>query len=218
MMHDIPPRRSRLTPPRYDRRRSRGFTLIEVMLAIGIMLIGLVGIVSMQRISVDSNRHAKNLAMANRIAQTAMEMLIAASLAWNANAVLVNTVFLTNVPNVNPAPWQTFGSNTGIISYDALGNQLLGTNANSVFCINYRLNDMMVMPLQAGAPAPVANGNLILMRAEVRAYWRRNDFATTVGNPDPLDAVGYCGLENAADAEGGHHVVRLNSAISRQLQ
>ena len=217
MMRDT---QSRPSPPLYSGRRcrSRGFTLIEVMLAIGIMLIGLVGIVSMQRISVDSNRHAKNLAMANRIAQSAMEMLIADSLAWDAQSLLSNTVYLTNVTDVNPGPWLTFDSNTGVISYDALGDRLVGTSAGSVYCINYRVNPMMVLPIQPNDPPPVENGNLILMRAEVRAYWRRKDFATSEGNAHPLDAVGYCGLENAPDAESGHHIVRLPSAIARQLQ
>ena len=52
------------------RRSQAGYTMVELMMALALLTVGVLGIVSLQRVTVVSNGHAKRLATAQRIAQT----------------------------------------------------------------------------------------------------------------------------------------------------
>ena len=63
-------------------RRRDGYTLVELMMAIALFTVAVLGIISMQKITVVSNAHAKNLAIAQRIAQTWATQLQMDSSSW----------------------------------------------------------------------------------------------------------------------------------------
>ena len=46
------------------RSRRRGYTIIELMMAISIMAIGVSGIIAMQKVTLAANQHATHLAVA----------------------------------------------------------------------------------------------------------------------------------------------------------
>ena len=46
--------------------RSRGYTVIELLMALTVLALGASGVVAMQRVTLESNRYAKNLAIATR--------------------------------------------------------------------------------------------------------------------------------------------------------
>ena len=54
-------------------RRARGYTVIEVMIALTLLAIGTSGIIAMQKVTSVTNREARNLVIANQIARTWME-------------------------------------------------------------------------------------------------------------------------------------------------
>ena len=65
------------------RLRQRGYTAVELMMAIGIFGVGVTGIIAMQKVTVVSNQHAKNLGIASHIAESWLDMLATDSVTWN---------------------------------------------------------------------------------------------------------------------------------------
>lgn len=57
------------------RRRARGFTLIEVMMALTVLTIGLLGVVALQATTISSNRSAQQFTVANAAARTWLQRL-----------------------------------------------------------------------------------------------------------------------------------------------
>ena len=55
--------------------RARGFTLIEVMVALGVMTVGVFGLIALQLYTIRSNSHARQLGIATQIAQQWIERI-----------------------------------------------------------------------------------------------------------------------------------------------
>lgn len=72
------------------RARERGFTLIEVMIALGIMAFGMLALMAMQIHALREGRYGRHTTEAARVAQQRMERLH--RLAWSA-------------PDLQPAGW-----------------------------------------------------------------------------------------------------------------
>lgn len=65
---------SRVAGPRRNRRRSRGFTLIEALVSVGIFAIGAVGVIQMQILSANQNGIARRTSRAASIARDFTEV------------------------------------------------------------------------------------------------------------------------------------------------
>ena len=55
--------------------RGRGFTLIELMIALGLMFVGLLGLLSLEIVSMQASNRARNLTEALVLAQDKLETL-----------------------------------------------------------------------------------------------------------------------------------------------
>ena len=62
---------------------ARGYTIVELMMAITVLAIGVSGIIAMQKITVASNLHAKKLAIATQIARAWQDRLAVDASLWN---------------------------------------------------------------------------------------------------------------------------------------
>ncbi|HYO94825.1 MAG TPA: prepilin-type N-terminal cleavage/methylation domain-containing protein, partial [Polyangiaceae bacterium] len=62
---------------------TRGYTFVELLMSLSILSLGVTGVIAMQKVTVTSNQHAKNLAIATQISQSWMDELRADSLMWN---------------------------------------------------------------------------------------------------------------------------------------
>ncbi|HEY5373092.1 MAG TPA: prepilin-type N-terminal cleavage/methylation domain-containing protein, partial [Polyangiaceae bacterium] len=58
-----------------SRLRQRGYTAVELMMAIAVFGIGVAGIISMEKVTSVANQHAKNVAIATHIAQSWLDTL-----------------------------------------------------------------------------------------------------------------------------------------------
>ncbi len=89
-------------------RRERGFTLIEVMIAIGIITVGSLGILAMQSATIRGNAEARQMSMATQRTRTWMDRLERDALRWNlAGAQPANrepTLFLDHVTAPTATP------------------------------------------------------------------------------------------------------------------
>ena len=177
-------------------RRSlrRAYTIVEVVIAITLLTLGVLGIVGMQHYAAGANRNARLLATANQIARTTLERLRTDAASWNQPSVVnptgndlgTDTVWLAALNSVST------GSMTGWIrpkydathnwgaGFDALGNDIVevsdapvsGSN-DTIFCMQYRLA-WLYGPVQGAFP--------YLMRAEVRVFWPRENLGTGLGS------------------------------------
>ncbi len=192
---------------------SRGYTFVELMMAIAVMVIGLGGIIAMQQITVASNMNAKNVAMATHLAQAWLDELTAESSQWNGRDDFGATVWLRAVGSEagQPASWllpaydaaRNFGP-----AFDARGNPVPQTrwDSDAQYCTHLRLT--WLNPQQQANTQGTG-----LIRAEVRVLWRRYG-ARGFSGPVPAHA---CDLDPAAfdrpETRRWFHVVYLATAL-----
>lgn len=159
---------------RRTRASARGYTFVELMMALALLAVSVIGIISLHKVTIVTNGHAKNLAMAQRIAQ-----------AWAGQLQMDSTQWVTTIPtgsflNSNGI-WQRppyniargFGP-----AFDGLGNPLPDTNAgNAAFCTHVRMSWLYPTTMSVA-------GNAVL-RAEIRVFWLREGAAAfgTPGTP-----------------------------------
>jgi type IV pilus assembly protein PilV len=62
---------------------ARGYTVVEVMMAMAVLAVGASGVAAMQKATLLANVNARNLATANAIAEGWMERVRTDALAWN---------------------------------------------------------------------------------------------------------------------------------------
>lgn len=215
---------NRLNGARVKRTQARrahqegGYTVIELVMAMGVFAIGITGISAMQAATSASNRHAKNLAIANAIAKTWHEELAVDATQWtvqNDAIGLAQTNWVKQVAlgDLGTAPWflpATVG--TMGASFDALGN--FTTDAEqTVFCTHIRLTRLIR-----------AQGSG-LIRADVRVFWPRfghdwtqQNYCSLAATPDTF-APFAPGTTAADETEvDNFHFVYSTSAIRQTSQ
>ena len=154
-------------PARAARRQSAGYTAVEVLMSMSVLAVGVIGIFSMEKVTVSSNVHAKNLAIATHIAQGWLGTLEAEAMRWDTtpNVLATRTSWLGTGLGLTQPAWfrpnfiagQVYGP-----EFDELGNPVA---RNGRFCVDLRLS-----PLNGAAAIAEGTG---MSRVEVRVYWLR---------------------------------------------
>lgn len=172
-------------------RRSRaaraGYTLIEVMMALGVLTAGSVAIMGMLQASTRGNMEARQMTTGNQLAQVWIERLRRDGLTWTTTplsptnapqvaATVATTTYLRRVPTAGAAePWfvpvPTTAGETA--NFDFYGADLT-EEATPHYCTNVRLG--WVFPGQA-------------MRADVRIWWARRSNGTAAANVNGCQAA-----------------------------
>ncbi|MCS6797986.1 MAG: prepilin-type N-terminal cleavage/methylation domain-containing protein [Myxococcota bacterium] len=137
-----------------------GYTIIEVMMAIAILVVGAVGILALQRAATRANAEAREQTTATQITRRWLEILRRDGLRWTqrGSAGLLGTQYLNAVPTSPTAvgPWFTpLGADPTAFGYDGLP---AGGGRPAHFCVNVRLS--WTLPQEA-------------IRADVRTWWHR---------------------------------------------
>ena len=200
-------------PESRSQRRSRGYTVLEVMVALAVLTVGAAGVVAMQKTAVLGNARARDLATANAIAATWAERLRADGLMWtevSGLSYLDNTSWLKVVAKDFPSiagdegVWIRPAANwTKGVSYQAnvqgLDTDPVVTNSEAAFCTNIRLVQMLPT----------------MIRAEIRVFWLRNlGGGTAVANTALCsDAAAY--LTAVGTARDKYHFVYLTTSVLR---
>lgn len=185
----------------------RGYTLVELMMALAIFSIGVTGIVAMQSITAATNGFAKNMSVATAVARSWQERLAMDGTLWGGrgNWPITQTIWLQQILTQNnnwilPAndSTATFGP-----AADAKG-QFVNHTANPaapVFCTHVRLTQLIDPATRPGSG---------LIRAEVRVFWPKDTHAWNGGAP-------YCAASANVDAIGlatnDFHFVYQTTAI-----
>jgi len=142
------------------RRRSSGYTIIELMMALAIFAVGITGVAAMQKVTSVSNAHAKNLAIASHVAQSWLDGLTVDAYSWTQldSTRTTNTQWLSAM--TSPPAWVMPGPPTTTFGpgFDALGS-FTATAADVAFCTHIRLSPL------------IATAGSQLIRTEVRVFW-----------------------------------------------
>lgn len=187
------------------KRRARGFTIVEVIVAMGLMVMGTMVIIGLQSHTVAVNSLARQMSTANNIAQTWIERMKQDSHRWtqvgNENGVtliqaLQGTLWLQAV-NATPNVFQTVPimlNTSG--AFDFQGNEIFLNQPGApapFFCTGYRT--------AWGWPGRT-------VRVDVRVFWPR----------ERTGAVANCIDTNAPLNPGGvlfsrFHTVYLSTVV-----
>ncbi|HEX2880475.1 MAG TPA: type II secretion system protein [Polyangiaceae bacterium] len=202
--------------PRHSKRwatgyTGKGYTIVELMLALALLTVGSAGIITMQRVTAQSNRHAKQLSIGTHIAQAWIDELVADSSQWRTSGDFTGTNWLNQHGTVGwfrPAysDVRRWGA-----AFDIGGNPQQTASNSTVFCSDLRLT-WLYNEVGAGAQG---SG---LLRAEVRVYWQRTpvaELAIPLGpHPCNWSALDISGPEGAK----AHHFVFLSTALLQHDQ
>lgn len=192
-------------------KRAQGFTLVEVMVSIGIMTVGAMAVMAMQQQLTRANRHARELSTATQIAQNWLERFKLDALRWNAIGGQGATTFLGTVPlpgTLGPfttiiAQTATLGGTNRLLSpgFDYYGQDIDvsgGNAADLYYCTSYRPNWVY--------------NNQRVMRVDVRVWWAREgqgnmlaDFPRCIDNGLALNPGG--------TAFDRYHLIYLSTVI-----
>ncbi|MFT3767339.1 MAG: prepilin-type N-terminal cleavage/methylation domain-containing protein [Minicystis sp.] len=166
------------------RRGSRGYTVVEVMMALAVLTLSASGVIAIQKATLIANTNARNLVTANAIAQSWVERLRADAQSWNEQGNVPDisqTAWLTSASGSPPASgggWFTpnvinYGSSfpAGTSEADVMGADLLRaadkTSFGTAFCTQIRLTRFNTN--KTGNLAPFYR----TVRIEVRVAWDR---------------------------------------------
>ncbi|MGH7684339.1 MAG: type IV pilus modification PilV family protein, partial [Vulcanimicrobiaceae bacterium] len=175
--------RDQLTTRASLRAINRGFTAIEVMLALTLLAIGTAGVVAMEQASIDGNYDARRLDVANSIMRLWIERLRSDGTMWTMpnpeNPVTDNrasAAVLLAAVDADPtiAAWHLPIAREGdaiplMPVFDLLGNDITVTNPGTpMFCVHTRLSWLVTNQL---------------MRAEVRVFWPKGTQPMSCAEP-----------------------------------
>lgn len=191
---------------RAQRRPVAGYTVVEVMMSLAVLAVGIIGIIAMQKVTIASNVHAKNLSIATHIGQSWLGILEAEASLWGADGSFSRTTWLAQ--GNGSSDWfrpsydatRDFGP-----AFDALGNPVATANegANARFCVDLRLSPLN--PSTAGAG---------LIRIEARVIWLRDEGIVAGSVVPPSQACGLSATDLAsANAQRLFHFVFMSGAI-----
>lgn len=202
--HRLPPspvRRGALLRRALLRRARAAYTAVEVLMSMAVLAVGVVGIISMQKVTLASNLHAKNLAIATHIAQSWIGVLEAEAALWDSTGSLTRTTWLNQGFGIttwfrpNYSDPLAFGP-----AFDALGNPVLPVNQNpdAKFCVDLRFSPLTANNTGGG-----------LVRVEVRVVWLRLEtvLAGAVTAPAHACSVTDVTVGNAAERQLFHFVM-----------
>ncbi len=195
----------------------RGYTIVEVMMALAVLSIGASGVIAMQKVTLLGGVRARNLATGTAIASGWVERLKYDALQWRLTETSQNTIKNTFALYVVEDDFPQISSKEGIwvrapsdkaadVSpmADVRGQDTFVAK-DAAYCTQVRLTQMMP--------------NLI--RAEVRVFWLRNKgtnqtskYAGTIsGKPLCDDDAGY--IQQVSSAHDRYHFVYMTTAINR---
>ncbi len=146
--------------------RESGFTLVEVMIAIGIMTVGSLGILSMHHAVTAANRAAHEMNTAITITETWVERIDRDALSWTEEGIntssLTSTDYLSELAgSLQPTGWFTPSTTAPeSFAFDYFGEDDPGLN-NVKYCVNLQLSW-----LRQGSSA----------RVDIRTFWFREGY------------------------------------------
>jgi len=200
------------------KKRASGFTLVEAMVAMLVFAIALMGLVALQKVSIDAASMGRSHTMATNVARFVMTWL------QNEAASYATTAGDTNF-NVTDYPLLFNGAsaanlNNFILLDSSLPNfrfdEFLGDSSMAIydtvdtaqFCVHYRLRRFLSFQ-DAATNADTSVPDLFL--ATVRVSWPKDKSYKT--SPDWTD----CDARTSDPSLSDYNLLELNGVITREF-
>jgi len=172
------------------RGRARGYTAVEVLMAMTLLAVGAAGVIGMQRVTIQGGEDARRFDMATNIANEWVARLQRDATYWTqpnsqspTTIDLNQTRWLKNVDTCGAVfcniPMPAAPANGLSPAFDNFGRDLPIGTTQATYCVQYRLQWIAAPGLGPAYPPPLKLTGL--MRAEVRVYWARLE-GTAIGN------------------------------------
>jgi hypothetical protein len=182
-----------------NRASIAAYTAVEVLMAMAVLAVGVLGIIASEKVTVSSNLHAKNLAIASHIGQAWLGVLDAESSLWSSRTARDNnTSFISE--GAGQTDWFRPTYSDGLVfgaAFDALGNPVRNEDLDSVlpgggakFCVDLRFSEMDTDVAGTG-----------MYRVEVRVVWLREEGIVASAVTAPTNACGIAPALVAGDDE-----------------
>lgn len=193
--------------------KSRGYTSVEVLIAMTLLAIGAAGVIGMQRVTIQGSEDARRFDMATNIANEWLSRLQKDASFWRTQPDLTladdkgfnTTVWLKNIDACAglfcTIPMPTGPGVEGLSpAFDVFGRDVVAGQA--YYCVQYRLT-WIASPGVAPYNRPLKPS--AIMRADVRVWWNRLE----------KDPIGNCGTPppEAIPATAPYHVVYASTAL-----
>jgi hypothetical protein len=194
---------------RPQNRRSRGYTVVELMMSLAVFATGVTGVIAMERATVSSNQLARNVAVANGIAQAWLSVLAADATLWTNGADVTKTLWLSSIATTDNR-WQlpTWDANRKFgPQFDGFGAPI---QTGGVFCAQIRLT--WLYGDQSAQQATGAPGNG-LIRAEVRVFWPKDATSTVQDDCTSVAQSTVDAVTKAMTTTDAYHVVVQAGAV-----
>jgi type IV pilus modification protein PilV len=195
-------------------RRRQGFTLVEVMISLGVMTVGAMALIGMQQQATRANVHARTLTVASQIAQNVIERIKMQGLAWSAVTGapaqdLAAAPLLAAIVNATPGAFITLPAVAGARplsnAFDYYGDDLdiasgnAGQLARVYYCASYRLSWVYA--------------TFRAMRVDVRVWWTKEAPSRAILSDFAVCADDNTSLNPAGSMFDNYHVVYLSTVI-----
>ncbi len=179
--------------------RARGYTVVEVIIALAVLGLGAAGVIAMQKATLIANTNARNLVAANAVAQSWMERMRLDALSWNepggAPDLTSDTEWLKSTataPQVPGSGWFSpvqsavlTAQPAGAPQADVMGADVfVGDPSAPAFCPQVRLTKLATSPLSNVSPLW---SYYRMIRVEVRVYWDKSGRQLDCTAPLPTD-------------------------------
>ena len=197
--------------------KRQGFTLVEVLVSLGVMTIGAMALIGMQQQTTRANARARDMTMAMQIAQNVIERLKLESLAWNnvtgtAANDLQNSDLLRGVSNTGAFSTlpERVSTNLGVTrslanAFNIFGEDVLTSTASAAqlaevrYCASHRLTWIF--------------STNRAMRADVRVWWSKEAPSRSITADFPLCADDNIRLNPGGTLFDSYHVVYLSTVL-----
>jgi hypothetical protein len=149
---------------------ARGYTVVELMMALAVFAGGVTGVIAMQRTVITANRHARDMTVANGIAQAWLDQLAVDSTLWQTN--LDQTVWLKSINVAGVAGnWQLPAQSLAAARNFGPTFNVFGASdpAATAYCVHIRLTWLYQDETGGGRPG---SGSI---RTDVRVFWLRDN-------------------------------------------
>lgn len=196
-----------------NRASIAAYTAVEVLMAMAVLAVGVIGIIASEKVTVSSNLHAKNLAIASHIGQAWLGVLEAESSVWTSSAAIANTTWISQ--GAGETDWFRPNYDGTLLfgpAFDALGNPVRNEDLDAIggngakFCVDLRFAELNT-----------SVGGTGLYRVEVRVVWLREEGIVAGTVTAPTNACGITAARVAGEDEQRLYYFLFLSGAVRQV-
>ena len=192
------------------RRRTRGFTLVELLTSVAVFAIGATGVVALQKATIAGNAFGGEITTANNIGQSWLDVLSMDAQQWGTQDMAPpSTTYWLSYATERNGQWFVPDHRPEMemgAAFDALGQPTIDGDPKSArYCVQIRTR-WLCQPLTeaCGGMQNVGNG---LLGADVRVFWPRLQ-------PQMAPLTSFC-VPGAAPNLQDYHIIGLSTSLKQ---